>query len=263
MIRPLFRAGFTRCLIACALVLVLVVPARAAQFNVLLFTKSTAWHHDAVHAGVSAIQALGKRHDVNVFWTADAGRVMTDAELGKYQAVIFLLTTGDVLDAPQQAAFERFIRRGGGFVGVHSAADTEYDWPWYTKLVGHMFHIHPEVQTAVLKVERTNFPGMERFAPRNLFTDEWYEYGPARSDQLVYLLSVDEASYRPQADWGDRKGKGMGAFHPISWYQYYDGGRAFYTGLGHLAGTYEDPTFLQHLFGGIYWAATGRGIAAD
>lgn len=242
---------------------VLAVPAHAAQFSVLLFTKSTAWHHDAVHAGVSAIQALGKRHDVDVFWTADAARAMNDAELGKHQAVIFLLTTGDVLDPAQQAAFERFIRRGGGFVGVHSAADTEYDWPWYTRMVGHMFHIHPEVQTAVLKVEQANFPGMERFAPRTLFTDEWYEYGPARSDQLVYLLSVDESSYRPYAKWDGREGKGMGSFHPVSWYQYYDGGRAFYTGLGHLAGAYDDPAFLHHLFGGIYWAATGRGIAAD
>lgn len=247
--------------VAGACLAALAMPLQAAQFKVLLFTKSVAWHHDAVHAGVSAVQELGRLHDFDVFWTADAARVMNDAELANYQAVVFLLTTGDVLDDAQQAAFERFIRRGGGFVGVHSAADTEYDWPWYTRMVGHMFHVHPEVQTAVLKVEHTNFPGMERFPARTLFTDEWYEFGPARSDRLVYLLSVDEASYRPQATWPDRAGKGMGAFHPVSWYQHYDGGRAFYTGLGHMAATYRDPLFLHHLFGGIYWAATGRGIA--
>lgn len=246
-------------LAACALA---ALPAGAAQFKVLLFTKSTAWHHDAVHAGVGAVRELGQLHDFEVFWTADAARVMNDAELARYQAVVFLLTTGDVLDPAQQAAFERFIRRGGGFVGVHSAADTEYDWPWYTKLVGHMFHVHPEVQSAVLQVERRDFPGMERFAPRNLFTDEWYEFGPARSAGLTYLLSVDETSYRPRVRWPDREGKGMGAFHPVSWYQYYDGGRAFYTALGHMAATYRDPLFLHHLYGGIYWAATGRGIAA-
>lgn len=257
MIRPLAVL-----VLASTLACVLPSPAQAAQFNVLLFTKSTAWHHDAVHAGVTAVQELGKLHDFEVFWSADAGRVMNDAELAKYQAVIFLLTTGDVLDAAQQAAFERFIRRGGGYVGVHSAADTEYDWPWYTRMVGHMFHVHPAVQTAIVKVEDANFPGMERFAPRNLFTDEWYEFGPARSKDLVYLLSVDEGSYRPQTTWPDRVGKGMGAFHPISWYQYYDGGRAFYTGMGHMAATYRDPVFLHHLYGGIYWAATGRGIGA-
>jgi hypothetical protein len=118
MIRPLAAL-----VLACTLACVLPSPAQAAQFNVLLFTKSTAWHHDAVHAGVTAVQELGKLHDFDVFWSADAGRVMNDAELAKYQAVIFLLTTGDVLDAAQQAAFERFIRRGGGYVGVHSAAE--------------------------------------------------------------------------------------------------------------------------------------------
>ena len=242
---------------------ILAMPAvQAAQFKVLLFTKTAGWHHEAVHEGVTALRELGKLHDFEVFWTADPGRVMNDAELAKYQAVVFLLTTGDVLDEQQQAAFERYIRRGGGYVGVHSAADTEYGWPWYTTMLGHMFHIHPAVQTAALKIEQRNFPGMERFAPRTLFTDEWYEYGPARA-KLHYLLSVDESTYKPETDWGEKKGKGMGAFHPVAWYHEYDGGRAFYTGLGHMAATYRDPVFLHHLYGGIYWAATGKGFRAD
>ncbi|MGI4718127.1 MAG: ThuA domain-containing protein [Janthinobacterium lividum] len=233
--------------------------AQAEQFKVLLFTKTAGWHHDAVHAGVSAVQELGRLHDFGVFWSADAQRVMNDAELAKYGAVIFLLTTGDVLDAAQQAAFERYIRKGGGFVGVHSAADTEYGWPWYTRMVGHMFKVHPAVQTAVLQVRERDFPGMERFAPRTLFTDEWYEFGPATSDKLRYLLSVDESTYQAAT----RQGPGMGAFHPVAWYQPYEGGRAFYTALGHLPATYRDPVFLHHLYGGIYWAATGRGFKAD
>ena len=237
--------------------------SHAQQFNVLLFTKTAGWHHDAVHAGVGAVQELGKLHDFGVFWSADAGRVMNDAELAKYQAVVFLLTTGDILDEPQQAALERFMRKGGGFVGVHSAADTEYGWPWYTKMVGHMFHVHPAVQTAVLKVENPDFPGMERFARRSLFTDEWYEFGPPTSPGLTYLLSVDESTYRPDTVWPDRQGKGMGRFHPVSWYHQYDGGRAFYTALGHLPATYRDPVFLHHLYGGIYWSATGRGFRAE
>jgi type 1 glutamine amidotransferase len=237
--------------------------AHAEQFSVLLFSKTAGWHHESIHEGVTAIRNLGKLHDFTVFWTEDAKRVFNDAELKKYKAVIFLSTTGDALNDEQQAAFERFIKAGGGFVGIHAAADTEYDWPWYTKMVGHMFHIHPAVQTATIKVENPNFPGMDRFAKRFLFTEEWYEYDAARSTNLKYLLTVDEKTYSPYAKWGPKEGKGMGAFHPIAWYQEYDGGRAFYTGLGHLPATYSDVNFMHHVYGGIYWAATGKGFTAQ
>ncbi len=243
--------------------LVAASAAHAEQFSVALFTKTDGWHHDSINAGVTAIQELAKLHDFNVFWTEDANRVFTDKELAKYKVVIFMLTTGNVLNDEQQAAFERYIRAGGGFVGVHSASDTEYDWPWFTKMVGHMFHIHPAVQTATVKVEDFNFPGMDRFAKRFLFTDEWYEFGPPTSDQLKFLLSVDEKTYKPAANWGAKKGDGMGDFHPVSWYQNYDGGRAFYTALGHLPATYTDPNFRHHLYGGIYWAATGNSFRAE
>jgi hypothetical protein len=235
----------------------------AEQFSVVLFSKTDGWHHDSINAGVEAIEQLGKLHDFKVFWTEDASRVFNDKELPKYKAVIFLLTTGDVLNDEQQAAFEKYMRAGGGFVGIHSASDTEYEWPWYTKMVGHMFHIHPAVQTAAIKVEDFNFPGMDRFAKRFLFTEEWYEFGPPTSDKLKFLLSVDEKTYKPAANWGAKKGQGMGAFHPVSWYQEYEGGRAFYTALGHLRATYSDANFLHHVYGGIYWAATGNGFSAE
>ena len=240
-----------------------LLSARAEQFSVLLFSKTAGWHHDSINAGVTAIQALGKLHDFNVFWTEDANRVFNDKELAKYKVVIFLLTTGDVLNDEQQAAFEKFIRAGGGFVGIHSATDTEYNWDWYTKMLGYQFHIHPAVQTATVKVEDFNFPGMDRFAKRFLATEEWYEFGPPKSDNLKFLLSVDEKTYKPAANWGTKSGKGMGDFHPISWYHEYDGGRAFYTELGHLPATYSDAAFLHHIYGGIYWAATGNGFKAE
>ena len=137
-------------LFALSLSLLTTSATFAEQFSVLLFSKTDGWHHDSINAGVTAVQELGKLHDFNVFWTEDANRVFNDKELPKYKAVIFLLTTGDVLNAEQQAAFERYMRAGGGFVGVHSASDTEYDWEWYTKMVGYMFHIHPAVQSAAM-----------------------------------------------------------------------------------------------------------------
>ena len=249
----------TNRLLLAAFLLLVSAGCFAQQFNTLVFTKTAGWHHDSINAGVTAIQEIGKLHDFDVFWTEDAERVFNDEELRKYQAVIFLLTTGDVLNSAQQAAFERYIRRGGGYVGVHSASDTEYDWKWYTMLVGRMFRMHPEIQTATVKVEERNFPGMDRFGERFLFTEEWYEFDAERTDKLHYLLTVDEQTYRPATS----KGAGMGAFHPVSWHQTYDGGRSFYTALGHLSATYGDQNFRHHLYGGIYWAATGKGFRAQ
>jgi len=237
--------------------------AQAEQFSVALFTKTAGWHHESINEAVVADRQLGALHDFKVFWSEDPTRIFKDEEIKKYKVVIFLSTTGDVLNDEQQAVFERYIKAGGGFVGIHAAADTEYDWPWYDKMVGHMFHIHPLVQTATIKVEDPNFPGMDRFAKRFLWTEEWYEYDASRSDKLHYLLSVDEKTYKPEANWGAKSGKGMGKFHPIAWYQEYDGGRAFYTGLGHLPQTYSDANFLHHIYGGIYWAATGNGFTAQ
>ena len=239
------------------------LAAHAEQFKALLFSKTNGWHHESINAGVTAIRQLGQLHDFEVFWTEDAGRVMNDKELAKYKVVIFLCTTGDILNDEQQAAFERYIKAGGGFVGIHSASDTEYEWAWYTKMVGYMFHIHPAVQTATLKVLDYNFPGMDRYAKRFLATEEWYEFGAPKAGDLKFLLAVDEKTYLPAAKWGPKEGKGMGDFHPISWYQHYDGGRAFYTALGHLPATYGDAAFMHHVYGGIYWAATGKTFQAE
>ncbi len=232
----------------------------AQQFKVLLFTKTDGFHHESINEGVAAIKQLAVRNTFSVDWQEDA-KLINDKNLEKYQAVIFLNTTGNILNEEQQAAFEKFIRAGKGFVGIHSASDTEYDWAWYTKMVGNTFKIHPQQQTAYLKVEDSNFPGMERFPKKLLWTDEWYEFTtPAKSTDLKFLVSIDENSYDPKVKWGTNEGKGMGSFHPISWYHNYDGGRAFYTALGHIPLTFSDQTFLDHIYGGIYWAATGKGL---
>lgn len=232
------------------------------QFRALVFSKTVGWYHYSIHSGVDAIKKLGERHTFRVDWEENSS-VFNDNRLKNYQVVIFLNTTGDILNAEEQAAFERYIKAGGGWVGVHSAADTEYDWEWYTHLVGMMFRTHPKEQTAMLNILDTNFPGMQRWGDKTqIWTDEWYQYRqPALEKDLHYLISVDEKTYDPSRMGRDGAMiNGMGDFHPIAWYHNYDGGRAFYTGLGHIDNVYKDQAFLDHLYGGIYWAATGKGL---
>jgi uncharacterized protein len=228
------------------------------QFKALLVTTTRGWHHESVHAGVLGLQQLGAKNFFDVVLLENPNG-FTDKYLEQFKVVIFLNTTGDILDSAQQKVMERFIKSGRGFVGIHSASDTEYEWDWYTKLVGRMFHIHPTVQTARANIVDTTFPGLQGFADGALRTDEWYEFGPEKVTDLHYILSIDEASYDPKADWGpNKKGVGMGKLHPISWYHNYDGGRAFYTAMGHMPVVFSDPAFLNHLYAGIYWAATGK-----
>ena len=251
----------------CSVVLIVIIVAisslaYAAEFNVLLFTKTTEWHHKSQHTGVETIQNLGKKHFFSVEWHEDS-RIFNRKDLARFDAVVFLSTTGDVLNEEQQKHFIEFIQAGNGFVGIHSASDTEKSWRWYQKLVGHTFIIPPAIQTAEIRLLNSQFPGMHKFNDQQLWTDEWYEFSPAHVSGLQYLLSVNESSYNTSADWGHIVGNGMGYFHPIAWYHNFDGGRSFYTSLGHMASTYELAAFQWHLFGGIYWAATGKGIITD
>lgn len=246
-------------------ILVLIVtlatstPAHAEQFNVFVFTKTDGWHHKSINAAVTAMETLSEKHHFSMEWHEDATRI-NEQNLEQYDAVVFLLTTGNILNDEQQQALEKFIQSGKGFVGIHSASDTEYEWDWYTKMVGRSFHIHPVIQTGELTVLDRKFPGMERMPDRFLWTEEWYEFGEEKIDALNYILAVDESTFDPKADWGIKSGEGMGDFHPIAWYQEYDGGRAFYTALGHMGSTYSDTLFMEHIYGGLYWAATGRGL---
>ena len=253
------RSIFAFYLLCLALVSANALAAHPPQFKVLLFTKTDGFHHKAQKEAVPAIEQLGKKHHFTVDWHEDASRI-NDEELKQYDVIMFLLTTGDILNKEQQAAMERFVQAGKGFVGVHSASDTEYDWQWYTKMVGRLFHAHPRIQTAKLKVLDRNFPGLERMPDEFLWTEEWYEFGEEKIKGLNYILSVDEKSYDPAADTGSPDSDGMGKFHPFAWYHEYDGGRAFYSGLGHLGPSYTDELFMAHLYGGIYWAATGMGV---
>ncbi len=233
------------------------------QFRALLVTTTRGWHHESIHAGVLAVQQLGVKHNFQVDLLED-NYGFTDNTLKNYQVVIFLNTTGDIFNEQEQKVMERFIKSGKGFMGIHSASDTEYDWAWYTQLVGRMFQIHPAIQSARLQVLDASFPGLEGFANNKQWTDEWYEFSPDKVQGLVTVLAVDEKTYNPNVSWEANpnrqaiSGKGMGVFHPIAWYHNFDGGRSFYTNLGHVPSDFSDPNYLSHIAAGIIWAATGK-----
>ncbi|MEV2241463.1 ThuA domain-containing protein [Micromonospora sp. NPDC049891] len=228
------------------------VPEAAAEtFSVLVFSKTAGFRHASIPTGIAAIQELGAEHGFTVDTTED-GAAFTDANLAQYRAVIWLSTTGDVLTADQQAAFERYIQAGGGYAGIHAAADTEYSWSWYGELVGAYFNSHPANQTATVKVEDPAHPSTAHLPDRWSRYDEWYNYRTNPRGAVHVLATLDETSYSA--------GSGaMGHDHPIAWCQDYDGGRAWYTGGGHTDESYAEPEFRTHLLGGIRTAAGIQG----
>ncbi|HRI21941.1 MAG TPA: ThuA domain-containing protein, partial [Panacibacter sp.] len=215
---------------------------------VLVFSKTAQFRHASIPKGIEAIKKLGAENGFDVEATENAD-VFNEDSLKKYAAVIFLSTTGDVLDYRQEAAFERYIQAGGGYAGVHAATDTEYDWGWYGRLVGAYFNGHPEQQEAKFIIKDKDF-GATKFFTDTVWQrkDELYNFKKISPDIHV-LITIDESSY---------KGGTNGAFHPMSWYHDYDGGRAFYTELGHTDESYTEPNYLKHLLGGIQYAIGGN-----
>src|SRR5215218_7587148 len=239
--------------------------ARAAddtpRFKALVFSKTAAFRHSSIPTAVAAVKQLGAANDFAVDATEDAA-AFTDANLAQYDVVIFLSTTGDVLDPTQQAAFERYIQAGGGYTGIHAASDTEYDWPWYGGLVGAYFRDHPGVpgvnqqfQEATMKVAGHSNPANALLANRWVRTEEWYNFRTNPRPNVRVLTTVDEKTYDPRGYSVPGGSPGMGEDHPISWCHPYDGGRAFYTAVGHSASAYSEPLVLAHILGGIEEAA--------
>ncbi len=226
-------------------------PAAAAApgdaFKALIFSKTAGFRHGSIPSGIAAIEALGEANNFEVDATEDSA-AFTEENLAQYDVVIWLSTTGDVLNDDQQAAFEAYIQSGGGYAGVHAASDTEYSWPWYGELVGAYFQSHPENQNATIKVEDHAHPSTSHLGDTWDRFDEWYNFQTNPRGAVHVLASLDEKSYQPRAG-------AMGSDHPTAWCQNYDGGRSWYTGGGHTNESYAEPEFLQHLLGGIQTAA--------
>ena len=221
-------------------------PILFAQNNsMVVFSKTAGFRHDAIETGIDFLKKIAVEKQMNVVATEDAS-YFTEQNLQNHQLVVFLNTTGDVLNKSQQAAFERFIQAGGGFLGVHSATDTEYSWPWYNDLVGAYFLSHPNrpnVRTAQFdKVDKDNHISTRHMPARFEITDEFYNFKSLKLDLIKPLIKIDETTYEGGAN-GDN--------HPMSWYHEFDGGKAFYTALGHTKEMYTNPLFVEHIKGAI------------
>ncbi|WP_414641961.1 ThuA domain-containing protein [Amycolatopsis sp.] len=224
----------------------LAAPVSAAAFKVLVFSKTTGFRHDSIPAGIAAIRQLGQQNDFAVDATEDDTR-FTDENLAQYAAVVFLSTTGDPVGTQAgKDAFRRYIQHGGGFAGVHAASDSGYDWAWYGQLVGAYFKQHPAQQNALVKVEDPNHPSTQGLPAQYTRYDEWYDFRANPRPAVHVLTTVDESSY---------SGATMGADHPTTWCHDFDGGRAWYTGMGHTIESFSEPNFLHLLLGGIRTAA--------
>ena len=245
-----------RILISLAVALLLVAQQVGAQStNVLVFTKTAGYRHASIEHGVAVLQQLGDAYRFEVTHTEDSTQ-FRDATLATYDVVVFLSTTGDVLGPDEEAAFERFIQEGGGFVGIHAAADTEYDWPFYRELVGRQFVQHPEHQRGRIHTVPSDFPeAMTSFGDSLTLYEEGYEYTVPYAVGLQDLMRIDTSTYNTRAWLGQER---MGVYHPLAWYHEHAGGRAFYTGIGHMDDTFDLPAFQDHLVSAIHWAATGE-----
>ncbi|MCH8823421.1 MAG: ThuA domain-containing protein [Planctomycetes bacterium] len=220
----------------------------ASPSRILIFSKTAGFRHGSIESGITAIKKLGDHNDFLVDATEDSD-TFTDNNLTRYKVVVFLNTTGNILNDQQQIAFEKFIKSGGGYVGIHAASDTEYDWPWYGKLVGAYFKSHPAIQDASIVVTDPKHISTKHLPKRWQRRDEWYDYRKSPRGNVHVLATLDESSY---------KNGSMGDDHPIVWCHKYDGGRAWYTGGGHTKQSYVEEMFLKHLLGGIQWAADIR-----
>lgn len=217
--------------------------------RVLIFSKTAGWRHDSIEAGQIMFREFSARYRFEAEFTEEAS-FFNDKRLAPFDVIVFLNTTGDVLNESQQRAMERFIQSGGGFVGIHAATDTESKgWPWFVKLVGASFDGHPgdpsNVQMARLSVRNSTHVSTQ-FVPQKFdFLDEWYDFR-AFNQSVNSLIEIDRDSY---------VGAKSSGLEPISWHHEFDGGRSFYTNLGHSIATYSDIRFRNHVLGGLVYAA--------
>lgn len=245
MTLPRYTTGLALLFLSAALLVPPVSAQTDGETSVLVFSKTNGYRHEAIPDGIQMIKALGREHGFDVTTTEDS-TVFRPDRLSAFDVVVFLNTSGNIVDPKGQKAFRRFIRNGGGYVGIHSASAGEYNWNWYGRLVGAFFDDHPKIQEATVRVEDPSHLSTRMLPNEWTRRDEWYNFRSNPRGSVQVLLTLDESTYQ---------GGTMGADHPIAWYHEFNGGRSWYTALGHTKASYDSPRYRQHVLGGLRWAA--------
>ncbi len=218
--------------------------------QVLYVTQSAGFAHPVLPLTEEILPALGRQHDAfDIDITRDASILTTDT-LNRYDAVVFY-TTGELpMTVDQQTAFLEFIRNGGGFVGIHSATDTFYDWPEYGALIGGYFDNHPWREEVSVRVEDQTHPATQHLAERFQINDEIYQFKQWSRDRVNVLMSLDTQSVDTTRDSVHRRDNDFA----LTWSHSYGDGRVFYTALGHEETVWQDDRFQRLIVNGIVWA---------
>ncbi len=233
---------FSLAIITVSIIILSAAPHKAKP-RVLIFSKTNGFRHSSIPAGIAAIKKLGAENGFDVDATEDS-TMFNDNNLKQYAALIFLSPTGKVFGPNEEKALQQYIHNGGGYVGIHAATDCEYTWPWYGELAGAYFKSHPKQQQAKVLVVNKNHPSTSFLPDTWERFDEWYNFKNLSTSTTV-LMKLDETSYTG----GENDGN-----HPIAWYHEFEGGRAFYTALGHTDASYSEENYLKHILGGIQYA---------
>jgi type 1 glutamine amidotransferase len=225
-------------------------PAAAAgPPRVLLFSHSTGYRHASIGPGIAAIQGLGAREKIVIVPSEDPN-VFSAEGLSGFDAIIFLSTSTDPknpqsewFQGPRRDALQAFVRRGGGIVGIHAASDSHYNWPWYGRMIGGHFTRHPQgTPEGTLRVVDRKHRSTRALPETMRRVDEWYYFDDYDPENHI-LVTLDPASI------GEKDVNP----NPVSWSHEFEGGRVFYTAMGHTDESYADPNFLTHLAGGLRW----------
>jgi type 1 glutamine amidotransferase len=235
--------------IICSLIIIFSSLALGLQEDkpkILVFTKTEGHRHKSIPTGIKLMSELAGKNNWNISFSEDSND-FTDENLKQYDVLVFLNTTGDLYDEGQKEALKTYMVKGNGFVGIHAASNTEMEWSWFTKMIGATFRDHPKVQKATLYIDKSSeHPAINHLKETEVFKDEWYNFIKPVGKYVNVLAYLDEDSY---------EGKKMNTKnHPITWYHNYDGGRVFYTGMGHTNEIYEDTRFEKLIQGAIRWA---------
>ena len=252
-LHPRIANGLAMTIMALILMALTLSNSAIEKPLVLVFSKTDGFRHTSIETGKTAFKKMADEKGFDVQFSEDAS-IFTAANLKKFRSIVFLNTTGNILNADQQSEFERYIQAGGGYLGIHAATDCEYEWPWYGRLAGAFFLDHPNpnnVQKGKFYVVQKDHWATKSMPDEFERTDEFYSF-KSIDPTINVLVKIDEKSYQGGKNGND---------HPMSWYHEFDGGRAFYTAMGHTDETFSEPLFLNHVWAGLHYAMGGDAPA--